>query len=68
MKLADNMRILFLPPYSPELNPYEHVWDKLQEKFFHNRALDSLGAFKIHLEYALKNLESSQETMPSITA
>jgi hypothetical protein len=30
------MRTLFLPPYSPELNPREQVWDELREKFFHN--------------------------------
>ena len=24
--VPDNMRILFLPPYSPELNPAEHIW------------------------------------------
>ena len=34
MKLAENMRILFLPPYSPELNPQEHVWDELLESSF----------------------------------
>ena len=34
MKLAENMRILFLPPYSPELNPQEHVWDELRESSF----------------------------------
>ena len=66
MRLTENMRILFLPPYSPELNPQEHVWDKLREKFFHNRAFDSLDALETHLESALKNLESNQETMHSI--
>ena len=47
--------------------PQEHVWDELLEKFFHNRAFDSLDALEIHLESELKNLESSQETMRSIT-
>lgn len=58
MILAENTRILFLPPYSPELNPQEHVWDELREKFFHNRAFDSLDVLEIHLESALKSLES----------
>lgn len=66
MKLAENMRILFLPPYSPELNPQEHAWDELREKFFHNRAFDSHDAFEIHLESALKSFELNQETMRSI--
>jgi putative transposase len=25
--LPDNIRLLPLPPYSPELNPMENVWD-----------------------------------------
>lgn len=40
LHIPDNMAILCLPPYSPELNPTEHLWDELREKacantFFH---------------------------------
>jgi hypothetical protein len=28
---ARNIRLLSLPPYSPELNPMENVWDYLQQ-------------------------------------
>lgn len=66
IELAENVRTLFLPPYSPELNPQEHVWDELREKFFHNRAFDSLDALETHLEEALRSLESSPERMGSI--
>ncbi len=31
LKVPDNMAILCLPPYSPELNPAEHLWDELRE-------------------------------------
>ncbi|SDZ18472.1 DDE superfamily endonuclease [Nitrosomonas sp. Nm33] len=31
--LPENIRLLFLPPYSPELNPQEHLWDELREKY-----------------------------------
>ncbi len=34
---APNVRLLNLPPYSPKLNPVEHLWDDLREKSFHNR-------------------------------
>ena len=27
-----NMRLLSLPPYAPELNPVEHLWDELREQ------------------------------------
>ena len=65
--LAENLRTVFLPPYSPELNPQEHVWDELREKFFHNRAFDSLDALEKHLEGALRSLELDPKRMRSIT-
>ena len=52
-----NMRLLSLPPYAPELNPVEHVWDELREKRFHNRVFDSLDALEDHLEIALRDFE-----------
>ncbi len=30
-RLPDNLRLVFLPAYSPELNPQEHFWDELRE-------------------------------------
>ncbi len=29
--VPDNIRLLHLPPYSPELNPMENVWDYLRQ-------------------------------------
>lgn len=66
IKLAENMRTVFLPPYAPELNPQEHIWDELREKFFHNRAFGTLDALETHLEGALGSLESNPESMRSI--
>jgi hypothetical protein len=37
LRATDNMRLLFLPPYSPELNTVEHLWDELREKHQHTR-------------------------------
>jgi transposase len=31
--------LLRLPPYAPELNPAENIWDEIREKFFGNIAL-----------------------------
>lgn len=28
LKIPDGMRLEFLPPYTPECNPVEHVWDE----------------------------------------
>jgi DDE superfamily endonuclease len=51
-KAGDNLRLLKLPPYSPGLNPAEHVWDDLRETYFHNRVFESVDALEIHLDGA----------------
>ena len=65
--LPDNLRLLFLPPYSPELNPQEHLWDELREKHFHNRVFDSIDALEDHWVIALRNLENRPDRVKSIT-
>ena len=65
-RFPDNLRLLFLPPYAPELNPQEHLWDELREKYFHNRAFDSLGALEEQLVAGLRALEMEHERVNSI--
>lgn len=68
LKLPDNLRMLNLPPYAPELNPVEHIWDDLREKAFHNLVFDSLDALEDHLENALRDMEDDQNRVRSIIA
>ena len=63
-----NLRLLKLPPYSPELNPVEHLWDELREKSFHNRVFDSIEALEVHLENALRDMEVDRQRVHSIVA
>jgi hypothetical protein len=65
--LPSNLQLLFLPPYAPELNPVEHLWDDLREKSFHNRVFDSIDSLENHLELALANFEQSPERAQGIT-
>jgi len=37
-----NIMLHPLPPYSPELNPQENLWDEIREKIFKNYALKSM--------------------------
>ena len=68
LAIPGNMRFLTLPPYSPELNPVEHLWDELREKYFHNRVFDSLDALEDHLESGLLSMEQSHEVVRSIVS
>jgi transposase len=63
-----NIRLLSLPPYAPELNPVEHVWDELREKRFHNHVFDSLDALENHLALALRDFEQEPSRIQSIVA
>ena len=39
-----NMTLLSLPPYSPELNPIENVWQYLRQNFLSNRIFEDYDA------------------------
>lgn len=66
--LPANLRLMFLPPYSPELNPVEHLWDDLREKFFHNRVFASIDALEDQLVNALRAYLHDPERVRSLTA
>ena len=68
LKPPQNMKLLPLPSYAPELNLVEHVWDELREKHFHNHVFDSLDALKDQLEVALRTFEDNATRVKSIVA
>lgn len=35
--IPENIGFLWLPAYSPQCNPVEHIWDEIREKWFPNR-------------------------------
>jgi transposase len=42
LKVPSNISILHLPPYSPELNPQEQVWQHLKDTYLSNRVFEDL--------------------------
>jgi transposase len=68
LMIPDNIRLLSLPPYSPELNPVEHIWDDLREKEFHNRVFDNIDSLEDHPEKALHEMENDHDRIRSIVA
>jgi len=67
LKIPHNIRLASLPSYSPELNPTEHVWDELREKYFHNLTFNSIGAVEDRLEFGLRELENDNALIQSAT-
>lgn len=66
--VPENIRLLRLPPYSPELNPQEHVWDEIREKEFPNRVFSDLASVTAQLERGLPQLAADHQRLRSITA
>ena len=66
--VPDQMGLVFLPPYSPELNPMEHVWEEIREKWFPNLVFSSLEAVEDRLVESVLYLESHRKLAASITA
>lgn len=67
LRVPDNMTLVRLPPYSPELNPVEHLWEEIREKEFGNRVFDSLGAAIAQAARGLKRLQNSPAVLRSLT-
>lgn len=67
LELPENIRLLKLPPYSPELNPTEHIWDYIREqKQFNNYTFDTVEEVENNLSKALKELNSELAPMVSL--
>lgn len=67
LKVPENILIFRLPPYSPELNPPEHIWDDMREKFFGNKAFNSMDAVEDKLIEASLFYENNPDIVKSIT-
>lgn len=67
LSVPTNVRLIFLPPYSPELNPAEHLWKSLRQDCFANRTLSSLDAVERTLVKGLLDLERDADRTQSMT-
>ena len=66
LKTPPNIRLLFLPPATPEMNPIEQVWKEIRKRGFKNEAFQTLDNVIIRLCDSISSL--SCETIRSITA
>jgi hypothetical protein len=67
LDVPPNMRLMFLPPYSPELNPAEHLWQALREDCFANHVFCDLDAVEIALTHGIADLEADPARTQSMT-
>ncbi len=67
LRVPDNISLLPLPPYAPELNPVEQVWAYLRANFLSHRVWNSYKAIVDACCDAWNKLMSTPERLASIT-
>jgi len=67
LRVPPSIRLLSLPPYSPELNPVEHIWAWLRANIFKNHVFDTLDEVMDTLCHGLRMLSCTPELVKSIT-
>ena len=67
LEVPENIRLIKLPPRSPELNPSEHIWEELREKNFANKAFGDLDGVEDTLCRGLNDLARDPEKLRSMT-
>ena len=65
--IPENISILPLPPYSPELNPQENVWQWIKDKYLSNRAFASLDEILDAAVLAWNKFAENPSLIKSIT-
>lgn len=53
-----NIEILYLPPYSPELNPAERLWEHLKSETIKNKVYNTIEQLEIVVSSSIKNLNT----------
>ena len=66
LNIPDNLSLLHLPPYSPELNPVENVWQYLRQNQLSNRVYDSYEAIVAACCKAWNDLMADPDRIRSI--
>lgn len=43
LEIPDNIRLIFLPPATPEMNPIEQIWKEIRKRGFRNELFQTLA-------------------------
>jgi transposase len=65
--IPKNVTLIRLPPYSPELNPAEQIWNILRRNYFANRVFDSLDIATAQAEFGLAEMAANKNAVSNLT-
>ena len=66
LKAPDNVTIVPLPPYSPELNPVENLWHYLRSHYWANRSYADYDDLRYAAIDAWQNVALDPEIIKSV--
>jgi putative transposase len=66
LQIPKNIRLLFLPPATPEMNPIEQIWKEIRKRGFRNEIFHTLNHVVNRLCDTICSL--THDTIKSITA
>lgn len=67
LKMPKNIYFISQPPYSPEVNPTEHIWDEIREKYLHNKIFESIEQTMDRVSFGIQDLTSKPDLIKSMT-
>ena len=59
----DKIRLMFLPPYSPDLNNIERVWKITRRKCTHNKYFSTLNELEMVVKKQMRDWGKPNETI-----
>ena len=62
----ENIRVVFQPAYTPEVNPVEDLWEYIREKYFKNRSWNSIEELEESLATALNEILKIKSEIQSL--
>jgi len=65
---ALDFQLLFLPPYSPDLNPIERIWKLVRRLCLHNRYFPTLGLVTETVENQFSQWRVASQTLVKLCA
>ena len=66
--VKDKIELMYLPAYSPELNPIESFWKKTRRGVTHNRYFESLGEEAECLNHFFNKFRKPNGDLTSLSA
>jgi transposase len=64
LNIPSNLKIIFLPPYSPQLNPVERLWKFIKDNTIKNKVFSTIESLIDTISEFIRNLKA--ETVASI--